>query len=98
MDRRSGYTGFTKAMRTYILNRDRICRACGKAPATEADHIIPLANGGENTIKNGQGLCRTCHWKKTQAEIRKANQKRNANRRTQKRKPESHPGLIHDQG
>ena len=44
------------------------CEMCGKdwndGYMLEADHIVPLSLGGENTIFNGQMLCRRCHAKK----------------------------------
>lgn len=37
--------------------------------ATEADHIIPIARGGDATaLSNGQAACVPCHKAKTQAE------------------------------
>jgi len=36
--------------------------------ATQADHIIPVAEGGQTTMENGAGICVTCHKIKTQAE------------------------------
>lgn len=40
------------------------CMYCG-AKATEVDHILELARGGENTIDNVQPLCKDCHKHKT---------------------------------
>lgn len=48
-----------------VLEREPTCRVCG-APATEADHITPIALGGAHTDPaNGQGLCETHHNDKT---------------------------------
>lgn len=55
----------------YVLNRaDGICEAC-KAPAPfirtdgspylEAHHILPLAQGGPDTVENCAALCPNCH-------------------------------------
>lgn len=43
-----------------------ICEWCGK-PATEADHILAIALGGDphDHENNGQALCATCHELKT---------------------------------
>jgi 5-methylcytosine-specific restriction endonuclease McrA len=34
----------------------------------QADHIIPLADGGANTLTNLQTLCEWCHDEKTKAD------------------------------
>lgn len=39
-----------------------------QVPATVADHIIPVAQGGDWSIDNGQGLCRSCHAVKSAME------------------------------
>lgn len=55
----------------YVLNRARgICEAC-KAPAPfirmdgspylEAHHILPLSQGGPDTVENCAALCPNCH-------------------------------------
>jgi 5-methylcytosine-specific restriction protein A len=36
--------------------------------ATQRDHIVPLAEGGEDTRDNTQALCDECHEFKSQAE------------------------------
>lgn len=51
-----------------ILARDgHTCCQCG-APATIADHIIPVAQGGPDTDDNKQALCQRCSNTKTAAE------------------------------
>lgn len=47
--------------RRRVLARDPLCKMCGHAMSTEADHIIPLVDGGDYSMANGQGLCATCH-------------------------------------
>jgi 5-methylcytosine-specific restriction endonuclease McrA len=39
------------------------CMACGD-PAVCFDHVVPLAMGGDNTVGNGQPLCRACNTRK----------------------------------
>jgi hypothetical protein len=34
----------------------------------DIDHIIPIANGGKNTLDNLQAICKKCHSEKTKAE------------------------------
>jgi 5-methylcytosine-specific restriction endonuclease McrA len=43
------------------------CAECG-APATDVDHVIPLADGGSNDIGNLQALCHSHHSAKTARE------------------------------
>ncbi|WP_407673901.1 HNH endonuclease signature motif containing protein [Nocardioides pini] len=63
--------------RTAVLRRDPVCRACGEADATEADHVIPVADGGSlHDVANGQGLCHACHDIKTRAENASRNTRR----------------------
>lgn len=40
------------------------CKCCLKTNVYNADHIMPLALGGENTIRNIQMLCKRCNQKK----------------------------------
>jgi 5-methylcytosine-specific restriction endonuclease McrA len=40
------------------------CAACGEQRPLERDHIVPLVNGGSNTIDNLQPLCGPCNKKK----------------------------------
>lgn len=66
-----------RAWAKQILRRDRQCMACGEKQATEADHIIPISEGGAGlSLENGQGLCHRCHWYKTRQEIRRSNRRR----------------------
>ena len=37
-------------------------------PATEVDHIVPVREGGENSLENLQALCASCHSRKTNLE------------------------------
>ena len=68
-----GYDAPHKLWRLAILNRDPVCVICEKdgrtTPSTVADHIIPLRRGGARFDEaNGQGMCSTCHGRKTLAE------------------------------
>ena len=60
-----GYGAAHRQWRAAVLARDPICKDCGKAPSTEADHITPLSQGGGWSLANGQGLCKPCHSRKT---------------------------------
>lgn len=45
---------------------------CGRMQRLELDHIIPLSQGGENTLSNLEILCQDCHRIKTRLERAKA--------------------------
>jgi hypothetical protein len=47
---------------------DFTCLKCGKKPATSIDHVIPLSEGGQNTIDNLQLLCTNCNKAKGKKE------------------------------
>jgi 5-methylcytosine-specific restriction endonuclease McrA len=79
---------FPEPIRAQILAAHPVCRACGLRPSTEADHIVPVAEGGTDAVTNGQGLCTTCHAEKTKQE-----QARGMQRRSLHRTPAPHPGL-----
>ena len=61
-------------LRAYVLHRDRWCRLCGTSGdpdnRLEADHVIPLAQGGLHHQSNMAGLCRRCHAIKSADESR----------------------------
>lgn len=58
-------------VRRTVLRRSRICEACGRELATDADHIIPVDECVDPfDPENVQALCRPCHSRKTLAEIR----------------------------
>ena len=57
-----GYDWNWQKVRRMILRRQPICATpgCGQA-ATDVHHIKALAQGGENSEENLQGLCHACH-------------------------------------
>lgn len=67
-------TGTTehKVWRKAVLDRDHWrCQTRGpgcEGRATQADHIIPVAEGGQSTLANGAAICADCHKKKSRAE------------------------------
>jgi len=63
-----GYGARWQRLRPIIIARDPVCKACGRKPSTEVDHIKPKAAGGTDEMENLQGLCKPCHTKKTYAE------------------------------
>lgn len=40
------------------------CAFCGRRPPVDADHIVALAEGGENTWENLAGVCHGCNASK----------------------------------
>ncbi len=61
-----------QAMRAALFTRDPLCAECKRfgrvTLATLRDHITPLAEGGQDSDDNVQGLCHACHEGKTLAE------------------------------
>ena len=57
-----------------MLRANSVCEACGRnapfirtsdgTPYLEVHHVIPLADGGEDTIENALALCPNCHREK----------------------------------
>ncbi|MDU1061631.1 MAG: HNH endonuclease signature motif containing protein [Leclercia adecarboxylata] len=66
-----------RKQRDAAFKRDRgLCQPCLKegvaTPATEVDHIIPLAHGGAETMDNLQCICTPHHRHKTAREHARA--------------------------
>lgn len=63
--------GFSPARRKALLERQGpSCAIQGcERPWLEADHILPLALGGPDTMENIEGLCGAHHLGKTRADI-----------------------------
>lgn len=62
------------------------CGADGDDVRLELDHIIPVAEGGQDDLDNAQLLCPPCHKPKTQQEAA-----RGRARKSGRRKPPMHP-------
>jgi 5-methylcytosine-specific restriction protein A len=67
-----GYGRYHERWRKLVLHRDPLCKIAhfckGLAPATIADHVVPLKRGGDWKLENGQGACEPCHNWKTRTE------------------------------
>jgi 5-methylcytosine-specific restriction protein A len=57
---RGDYRGDWPRIRARVLAEEPNCRLCG-APATEVDHILPIALGGTHDRANLRALDRDCH-------------------------------------
>lgn len=69
-----------KTWRTTVLSRDKgACQINGPGcthRVTEADHVVPVAEGGaEHDVNNGQAVCSPCHKRKTQQEAQRGRQR-----------------------
>lgn len=65
-----GYGRQWEKIRAYVLAESLgMCANCLKqgryTKATQVDHIVPKAKGGEDTLSNLQPLCEPCHKIKT---------------------------------
>lgn len=58
--------------RAELFAADPLCAECRRnglvTLATQRDHIVPLEEGGADSVENTQGLCDDCHDKKSKAE------------------------------
>lgn len=66
--RRSGpqRTAISDDVRMAVWARDGgSCNRCGSKEKLHFDHIIPIAKGGGNDVKNIQILCEPCNLKKS---------------------------------
>jgi 5-methylcytosine-specific restriction protein A len=62
-----GYDANWRRIRKAFLEQHPLCVDCDR-PATEVDHILPLAAGGTNDPGNLQARCKSHHSKKTAKE------------------------------
>jgi 5-methylcytosine-specific restriction endonuclease McrA len=59
---------WTKQLRVFILQRDPLCKVCGRAASKIADHIVPFISPTGIVswilfpdVNNLRGLCEKCH-------------------------------------
>lgn len=67
-----GYDRAHERLRRLVLAEEPVCQACGRAPATVSDHVVPLSAGGRTVRENLQGLCGRCSRSKSAREGRAA--------------------------
>jgi 5-methylcytosine-specific restriction endonuclease McrA len=58
-----GYGWAHKKLRAVVLAEEPLCRICANAFSTDMDHID--GNPFNRSRENVQGLCESCHIKKT---------------------------------
>lgn len=62
-----------RTLRARVLREHPICQVCDYLPATQADHVVPVAEGGaELDPDNLQSICDPCHAAKTAEESARA--------------------------
>lgn len=54
-----------RALRAFVLWRDKVCKWCGSSKDLVADHIVSRRNGGAHHPDNLQALCQSCNSKKS---------------------------------
>jgi len=65
---RRGYDAEWSKVRLRYLRDHPFCEyqtRCDGAPATEVDHVTPLADGGTHHPDNLKAACKACHSRKT---------------------------------
>jgi 5-methylcytosine-specific restriction protein A len=64
-----------QALRERLFKEHPLCVVCltskRAVPATQRDHVIPLAEGGLDDETNEQALCDDCHEAKSKAEAQR---------------------------
>lgn len=69
-----------QARRAALFRSNPLCVLCllrnRVQLATQRDHIVPLAEGGQDIESNTQGLCKECHDLKSQEEARRGARRR----------------------
>lgn len=56
-----GYDAEYRRNRAALLASHPTCAICGRAPATTADHLTPISQGGTNSIDNLRPACAPCN-------------------------------------
>ena len=65
-----GYGYEWEKLRKEVMYRDKgRCQVCYDK-ATQVDHIVPKAFGGNDSLTNLRAICKSCHDKKTRLEAK----------------------------
>lgn len=63
----------SRDLRNRVFERDDFkCLRCGNQENLHADHVLPVAHGGETTMENLQTLCSSCNLSKGTDAVRYA--------------------------
>jgi hypothetical protein len=54
-----------RALREFVIRRDKVCQWCGTDVDLIADHIVSRRNGGRHHPSNMQALCQPCNSRKS---------------------------------
>ena len=64
-----------KARRVILMRDSGLCQVCSRAGrvtgATQVDHIVARAHGGDDDTANLQAICVPCHAEKTKNDSKK---------------------------
>lgn len=69
-ERRPKVSGWERQRRNKIVmaRHGRVCHVCGQGGADQVDHVVPLAQGGSDTMDNLRPAHKQCHAAKTRRE------------------------------
>jgi 5-methylcytosine-specific restriction protein A len=65
-----GYGPRWRELRASVLAERPVCEECGRAAATDVDHVVARAKGGTDDLSNLRAYCHSCHSRKTCREDR----------------------------
>lgn len=65
-----GSTWAWRKLRAEVLEEEPVCMDCGRAPSTDAGHVVGRAQGGQDVRYNLKGQCRPCNLAQMQADRR----------------------------
>ena len=63
-------TALRHALKDHLMKEYGYCSVCRSTDMLELDHIIPIADGGEDSFDNVQLLCFKHHASKTKADAK----------------------------
>lgn len=63
-----------RQLRARVIAEEPVCRACGQAASTDADHIVPRRQAPDLALlrENLRGVCHACHSARTWTDTNRA--------------------------